>query len=86
MTIANTVITQDNASLQTMGTDQLLDLFSLDDKKKGQSAAPSTSGSENLNKKESFSAILENLGDLWDEEQYESEYNIDNFMKSLGGK
>lgn len=36
MTIANTIISQDNASLKTMGTDQLLDLFSLDDKAKGQ--------------------------------------------------
>lgn len=30
MSIANTVISQDNASLQSMGTDQLLDLFTLD--------------------------------------------------------
>lgn len=30
MSIANTVISQDNASLQSMGTDQLLNLFSLD--------------------------------------------------------
>lgn len=30
MSIANTIISQDNASLQSMGTDQLLNLFSLD--------------------------------------------------------
>lgn len=30
MNIANTVISQENASLQSMGTDQLLDLFTLD--------------------------------------------------------
>lgn len=30
MSIANTVISQDNASLQSMGTDQVLDLFTLD--------------------------------------------------------
>lgn len=30
MSIANTVISQDNASLQSMGTDQLLNLFTLD--------------------------------------------------------
>lgn len=30
MSIANTVISQENASLQSMGTDQLLDLFTLD--------------------------------------------------------
>ena len=30
MSIANTVISQDNASMQSMGTDQLLNLFTLD--------------------------------------------------------
>ena len=81
MTIANTVISQDNASLQTMGTDQLLDLFELDDKKKGQSSAPSVSQSED--KKETAKSILEGLGDLWDQDQYESEYDINAFMTSL---
>lgn len=30
MSIANTIISQENASLQSMGTDQLLNLFTLD--------------------------------------------------------
>lgn len=30
MNIANTVISQENTSLQSMGTEQLLDLFTLD--------------------------------------------------------
>ncbi|XP_046551692.1 LOW QUALITY PROTEIN: TATA-binding protein-associated factor 172-like [Haliotis rubra] len=81
LTIANTVITQDNSSLQTMGTDQLLDLFTLGDKKKGESAASAAMDS-NL-KRETMRTILENLGDLWDEKQYENEFNLDNFMKSL---
>ena len=81
ITIANTVISPDNASLQTMGTVQLLDLFELDDKKKGQSSAPSVSQSEG--KKETTKSILEGLGDLWDKSQYESEYDIDAFMTSL---
>lgn len=81
MTIANTIISQDNASLKTMGTDQLLDLFSLDDKAKGQDIVSSDSSDQN--KRESIKSILENLGDLWDEKEYESEYNLDNFIKSL---
>lgn len=83
MTIANTIISQDNASLQTMGTDQLLDLFSLDDKAKGQEIVSSGGSSSDQNKRESIKSILENLGDLWDEKEYESEYNLDNFIKSL---
>ena len=67
-----------------MGTDQLLDLFSLEDKKKGQSSVPSSSQSgQPESKKETVKSILEGLGDLWDESQYESEYNINAFMKSL---
>ncbi|XP_061168195.1 TATA-binding protein-associated factor 172-like [Saccostrea echinata] len=83
MTIANTIISQDNSSLQTMGTDQLLDLFSLDDQAKGQVIAPSGSSGSDQSKRESIKSILENLGDLWDEKEYESEYNLDNFIKSL---
>ena len=82
LTIANTVITQDNSSLQSMGTDQLLDLFTLDDRKKGEAVA-SQPPSEIISKKDSIKTILENLGNLWDETQYENEYNLDNFIKSL---
>ncbi|KAJ8359809.1 hypothetical protein SKAU_G00163340 [Synaphobranchus kaupii] len=39
MNIATTVISQDNASLQSMATDQLLNLFSLDKAEKGESSA-----------------------------------------------
>lgn len=35
MSIANTVISQDNSSLQSMGTDQLLNLFTLDKVRSG---------------------------------------------------
>ncbi|XP_005991591.1 TATA-binding protein-associated factor 172 isoform X2 [Latimeria chalumnae] len=78
MNIANTVISQENASLQSMGTDQLLDLFTLD--KGGRSEkveAASSSG------RETVKSILENLGELWSQEQYDTEYNLDNFMDSL---
>ncbi|XP_060697914.1 TATA-binding protein-associated factor 172 isoform X1 [Hemiscyllium ocellatum] len=77
MSIANTVISQENASFQSMGTDQLLDLFTLD--KDGQE----DKGSSNSSGKPTVKAILENLGELWDQQQYDTEYNLDNFMHSL---
>ncbi|KAI2658061.1 TATA-binding protein-associated factor 172 [Labeo rohita] len=80
MTIANTVISQDNASMQSMGTEQLLNLFTLDkdDKaEKSDAAASSSSG------KASMKSVLDGLGDLWDQQQYENEYNLDSFMHSL---
>ncbi|EHB13114.1 TATA-binding protein-associated factor 172 [Heterocephalus glaber] len=77
MNIANTVISQENSSLQSMGTDQLLDLFTLDKDGKAEKADTSTSG------KASMKSILENMSDLWDQEQYDSEYSLENFMDSL---
>uniref|UniRef100_A0AAX7TSS5 BTAF1 RNA polymerase II, B-TFIID transcription factor-associated n=1 Tax=Astatotilapia calliptera TaxID=8154 RepID=A0AAX7TSS5_ASTCA len=75
MSIANTVISQENASLQSMGTDQLLNLFTLDKVRKGEQS--STSG------KTSMKSVLDSLGELWDQQQYDSEYNLDSFMHSL---
>ncbi|KAK6487599.1 TATA-binding protein-associated factor 172-like [Huso huso] len=78
MSIANTVISQENASLQSMGTDQLLNLFTLEkEEKAGKGEAPGSSG------KTSAKSVLDNLGDLWSEEQYDTEYNLDSFMYSL---
>ncbi|XP_041123938.1 TATA-binding protein-associated factor 172 isoform X1 [Polyodon spathula] len=78
MSIANTVISQENASLQSMGTDQLLNLFTLEkDEKAEKGEAPGSSG------KTSAKSVLDNLGDLWSEEQYDTEYNLDSFMNSL---
>ena len=30
-----------------------------------------------------YQKLLENLNELWDEKQYESEYNLDSFIKTL---
>ncbi|MEE6485736.1 hypothetical protein FKM82_014380 [Ascaphus truei] len=76
ISIANTVISQENASLQSMGTDQLLDLFTLDKDGKFEKSDPASG-------KTSMKSILDNLGELWNQEQYDSEYSLDNFMHSL---
>uniref|UniRef100_A0A4W6D9J5 B-TFIID TATA-box binding protein associated factor 1 n=1 Tax=Lates calcarifer TaxID=8187 RepID=A0A4W6D9J5_LATCA len=76
MSIANTVISQENTSLHSMGTDQLLNLFTLDKGEKGEQT-PSTSG------KASMKSVLDGLGELWDQQQYDTEYNLDSFMHSL---
>ncbi|XP_061914731.1 TATA-binding protein-associated factor 172 [Entelurus aequoreus] len=77
MNIANTIISQENASLQSMGTDQLLNLFTLDKDNKGEKGEQSTPG------KSSIKSVLDGLGELWDQQQYDTEYNLDNFMHSL---
>lgn len=82
---ANTVISSENASMETMGTDQLLDLFSLQN---GNKAVNGTSGSSvnsgtQSSAQVSFHNILSTLPDLWEDKQYEEEYDMKIFMKSL---
>ncbi|KAG0337819.1 TATA-binding protein-associated factor mot1, partial [Podila horticola] len=93
LNIANTVINQQNSGLQSMGTDQILDLFQItgeDDsdsnkKKKGASSGAQdvSDGGEGGDQKMSSKNVLESLEGLWDEKQYEEEYNLDSFISSL---
>ncbi|KAM6956533.1 TATA-binding protein-associated factor 172 [Aplochiton taeniatus] len=78
MSIANTIISQENASLQSMGTDQLLNLFTLDKDEKGERAESSSASG-----KASMKSVLDGLGDLWDQQQYDTEYDLGSFMHSL---
>lgn len=91
MNIASTVVNQQNSGLASMDTHQLLDLFDTDN-------VPSQNGKEGTvesadklpddvaNETGLSGKAKEALGDLkelWDESQYEEEYNLDNFIKTL---
>ncbi|XP_065212027.1 TATA-binding protein-associated factor 172 isoform X2 [Planococcus citri] len=78
---ANTVITAENSSLVTMSTDKLLDLFSLNsneqlDKKNSITSAESSKGN-------SINEYMKSLPELWDTKNYEEEYDLTSFVKSL---
>lgn len=88
MNIASTVVNQQNAGLASMDTNQLLDLFDVDE----AAAKPTENGTDrDTNVTEDVKSGLSGkeagavgeLGDLWDEQQYEDEYNLDNFIKTL---
>lgn len=91
LSVANTVINAENASMKTMNTDQLLDLFaSAPTARKG--SAPSSSSSDDLDKVskpmvggKGLKAILSGLGELWDQSQYADEYNLSHFLAKLNG-
>ncbi|XP_053648070.2 TATA-binding protein-associated factor 172 isoform X2 [Cherax quadricarinatus] len=90
MMTANTVISQENSSLLSMGTDQLLDLFTLDCGKVDAGQSNRDPGSRSSASAQSLGvgstgvkAALENLPDLWDQDQYENEYDLDSFIMSL---
>ncbi|KAF8091152.1 hypothetical protein N665_0452s0021 [Sinapis alba] len=88
VSVANTVINAENASMKTMNTDQLLDLFaSAETSKKG--GAASKKGSEDNDQTagtgKGMKAILGNLEELWDQSQYTEEYNLSQFLAKLNG-
>ncbi|PPD71072.1 hypothetical protein GOBAR_DD32050 [Gossypium barbadense] len=76
LSVANAVINAENASLKTMNTDQLLDLFaSAETSKKGATASKrSDSGIDGdpklMGTGKGLKAILGGLEELWDQSQY----------------
>ncbi|XP_055603145.1 TATA-binding protein-associated factor 172-like [Uranotaenia lowii] len=94
---ANTVVSDENSSMETMGTDQLLDLFVLNDNGRKQergtdrtsasqgsssSAAPGETNDSN-GSNSTFKNVLENLPELWDDKQYHEEYDLSQFLEGL---
>ncbi|CRK93000.1 CLUMA_CG006602, isoform A [Clunio marinus] len=74
---ANTVVSVSNQSMDTMGTDQLLDLFNLSENEKD-------SKKHNQNKsKGSIKCMIENLPELWDDNQYDEEFDITQFIEQM---
>lgn len=86
MNIASTIVNQQNAGLSLMDTNQLLDLFDVDEQ-----ATKIENGDDKKDKKVPDDLIgggipseaVGELTQLWDESQYEDEYNLDNFIKTL---
>jgi TATA-binding protein-associated factor len=76
LNLANTVISTENASLQGLNTTQLLDL--LGDEKKSKASSKSNSES-----KQNLREVVEQLSDLWEQSQYDEEYNLDSFLEKL---
>lgn len=74
---ANTIISGENSQMETMGTEQLLDLFS--NKPGGGKDSNGTASSSNNGMK----AILDSLPELWEHKQYEDEYDLSQFMTKL---
>lgn len=90
LSVANSIINADNASLKTMNTDQLLDLFKpAETCKKRDTATKSSDGNfvEHFaaGSRKGLKAILSGLEDLWDQSQYTEEYNLSQFLARLNG-
>lgn len=90
MNIASTIVNQQNAGLASMDTNQLLDLFDVDEgaaklvepeKEENRDSGMPEDVTGGLTGK--AADAVGDLGVLWDESQYEDEYNLDNFIKTL---
>lgn len=85
--IANSVVNIENSSLSSMGTEQIMNMFDRDaaSANSGNNGAKLTSVSSSGGGTAggAYQKLLDNIGEVWDENQYENEYNLDNFIKSL---
>lgn len=96
--VASTVVNQQNAGLATMDTDQILDLFNIGDSGPGLITEKPAGGSSGFEGREEDmvdietgdvrqpgkkAAWLEDLGDLWDNKQYEESFDLDGFLKTM---
>jgi len=93
--LANSVFTEENSSLKTMDTTQLLDLMNYSGS--GSDALPGVQGRgdhgvgldgevpSKSGDKKGLKSVLDGLGDLWDEDEYQEEYNMDSFLSTLKG-
>ena len=97
--VASTVVNQQNAGLATMQTDQILDLFDLDDPSTSAPPLPppnSTSADIDGGKEENMvdaatgevkekgkKGYLDDLGEMWDERGYNEEFDLGGFLKTM---
>ena len=95
MNIANSVISEENASASKMNTKELLNLF-LPENSQRKGDPGSSGGNASKDKKESSGDTLsdekiqgvpksavESLQELWDDSQYKEEYDLNSFIASM---
>ncbi|KAK0168138.1 hypothetical protein PV327_001969 [Microctonus hyperodae] len=82
---AKTVISTENSSLTTMGTEQLFDLFSLDNGKEKKTNDNSSTPQAVDTTLGLSRTVLEILPELWEQQQYDDEYDLESFLSTLKG-
>ncbi|KAI8625254.1 hypothetical protein F5Y19DRAFT_271161 [Xylariaceae sp. FL1651] len=92
--VASTVVNQQNAGLGTMDTDQILDLFSFGDSGTNLISDKPKDGIEGREedmvdvetgevRAPGKKAWADDLGELWDNRQYEESFDLDGFLKTM---
>ncbi|KAF2449709.1 hypothetical protein P171DRAFT_427878 [Karstenula rhodostoma CBS 690.94] len=97
--VASTVVNQQNAGLGSMQTDQILDLFNVSADSADPSALPpppsnNKDDGSGINENDAVDAegnlrekgkkgFLDEIGELWDESQYEEEFDLEGFLGKM---
>ncbi|CAK7218287.1 TATA-binding protein-associated factor mot1 [Sporothrix eucalyptigena] len=96
--VASTVVNQQNAGLASMDTNEILDLFNLEDSGPNLLTDKSAAGGSGAAGREEDmvdietgdvrqpgkkAAWLEELDELWDNRQYEESFDLDGFLKTM---
>ncbi|KAF1842865.1 uncharacterized protein K460DRAFT_407248 [Cucurbitaria berberidis CBS 394.84] len=96
--VASTVVNQQNAGLSSMQTDQILDLFNVSADSNDPAALPpppsNSKEDAGIDENDAVDAtgalrekgkkgFLDELGELWDERQYEEEFDLDGFLGKM---
>ena len=80
---------QQNAGLGTMGTDQILDLFNLGETADGIEQPGTEEREEDMVdatgevREKGKKGWLDDLGELWDDKQYEEEFDLNGFLQTM---
>ena len=84
--LANAVVTADNASMASMDTGTMLDLFTADKEAPATAAAAAKAAeaAAEAGGRGGAAAVLAGLEALWDEAQYAEEFAVDAFVAKMG--
>lgn len=86
LNIANSVVNKDNQSFESMNSNQLFDLFKLSEEsitKDSETEELDEFGNIKKKSESGLSAVLKELENMGDEDQYTEEYNLENFLEKL---
>ncbi len=78
--IANTAVNRDNSSLQSMNTEQRIGQFRIHASDEEESGKLKKAGLSSAGVGKGMKAPLSGLGHLWEEQQYEDEFNVGTFL------
>ncbi|EFJ48604.1 hypothetical protein VOLCADRAFT_74566 [Volvox carteri f. nagariensis] len=83
--VAAAVVNADNMSMDNMDTASLLDVFGAGAAGGSGGAACAAAGKGKAAPKSGLAAALAAMGEMWDESQYSKEFNMEAFMRKIGG-